>query len=110
MNTTLSGPAIPPLLRLWAWFQQWLSLASPRSATTAEVTRVLRLERGDTIEIQDPAHRVVSCLKGTVWVTQDHTANDWVMERGARFRARVNSRMLLQAMGEARIVVSARPH
>lgn len=110
MNTTLTSHASSPLLRPWVWFQQLMSFATPRGAATAEVTRVLRLERGDTIEIQDPAHRVVSCLQGTVWVTQDHSADDWVMERGARFRARVNSRLLLQAMGEARIVVSARRH
>ena len=108
MNATLNSHAAQPLLRPWVWLQHLFSFAAPSSAASAEVTRVVRLERGDTIEIHDPAHRVVSCLMGTVWVTQDHSADDWVIERGSRFQARVNSRMLLHAMGEARIVVSAR--
>ena len=87
-----------------------MSFAVPRGAALAEPTRVHRLERGDTIEVHNPAQHDVSCLKGTVWVTPDHSADDWVLERGLRFRAQVNSRMLLHAMGEARVVVSARRH
>ena len=110
MNTTLQSHATSPLLRPWVWLQQLVSFAAPRGTATAELSRMHRLERGDTIEIQDPAQRVVSCLRGTVWVTQDHSADDWVLERGSRYRARVNSRMLLHAMGEARVVVSSRRH
>lgn len=108
MNATLNSHATSPLLRPGAWLQQLLSFASPRGAAAAEPTHMHRLERGDTIEIHDPARHVVSCLMGTVWVTQDHSADDWVIERGSRYQAQVNSRMLLHAMGEARVVVSAR--
>ena len=87
-----------------------MSFAVPRGAALAEPTRVHRLERGDTIEVHSPAQHEVPWLKGTVWVTQDHSADDWVLERGLRVRAQVNSRMLLHAMGEARVVVSARRH
>ena len=110
MNPVLQSHATAPLLRPWVWLQQWMFFAAPRGAATAEVTRMHRMERGDTIEIQDPAHCVVHCLKGTVWVTQDHSADDWVLERGSRYQAKVNSRMLLHAMGDVRVVVSARRH
>ena len=108
MNATLNSHATSPLLRPWTWLQQLMSFAAPRGAAAAPQGRVHLLERGDMIEMHEPAHHVVSCLKGTVWVTQDHSADDWVIVRGARHQAEVNSRMLLHAMDEARVVVSAR--
>jgi quercetin dioxygenase-like cupin family protein len=108
MNSTLNSHATPALLRPWTWLQQLMSFAAPRAPAVAPVARVHRLERGDTIEIHEPAHHAVSCLKGTVWVTQDHSADDWILERGTRYQAAFNSRMLLHAIDEARVVVSAR--
>ena len=108
MNSTLNSHATPPLLRPWTWLQQLMSFAAPRAPAVAPVARMHRLERGDTIEIHEPAHHAVSWLKGTVWVTQDHSADDWILERGARYQAAFNSRMLLHAIDEARVVVSAR--
>ena len=46
---------------------------------------VIHLEAGEVLDIHDGAGLAVTCLGGTVWITQSHDPADVVLDRGQSF-------------------------
>ena len=40
------------------------------------------LKRGSTFEFAGACGNKLSCVSGTIWVTQHHLSNDWVLQAG----------------------------
>jgi Protein of unknown function (DUF2917) len=105
MDTTLRTAHGSLLHSPLAWLQQ-LGAGAARAAAAASPTRVCELEDGDTLRIT-PAQRLqLVCLKGTLWITHDKRPEDHILERGESHVAGANVRVLVTALGDARLALS----
>jgi Protein of unknown function (DUF2917) len=95
--TLLSDPA--------TWLQQVLG-SFARPAAPAAIVR--HLAKGETFKVEDPQLHDLSCLQGTLWVTQDQDPEDHILERGDRYASGSAVCMLVHAMSDARVVVTRR--
>jgi Protein of unknown function (DUF2917) len=87
------------------WLQQLLSLQS-RSAAPTSVVR--RLEKGETFRVEQPQLHELACLQGTLWITQDQDPDDHILQRGERYAPGSEVCMLVHALSDARVAVTAR--
>ena len=64
------------------------------------------LQRGQLQRVHDARGRVVLCLHGTLWMTQDGDTRDVVLEAGDEARIDRDGLTLLHALSDARYVLS----
>ena len=91
-----------------AWLRQAaLTLAAHATSTSPADAqpRVHVLDAGDTLDVPLPLQHELVCLKGRLWITHDHAPADVVIERGQCYRPGNGSRMLVHAIGNARLLV-----
>ena len=65
----------------------------------------LRLARGQTLKVRDGAGRTICAREGVVWITEENSRKDVVLEPGACFRLGRPGLALVQAFGDAAVVV-----
>lgn len=107
-RTSASSTFSSPL----AWLQQAaLAFVAHRASASADHTQpqVHVLDAGDTIDVAQPLQHELVCLHGRLWITHDHAPADVVIERGQCYRPGSAARMLVHAMGEARVMVRTLP-
>ena len=102
-NTHTHTPAFSSPL---AWLQRALAFA-PHAASCKPKNEFHVLDAGDTIDVLQPLQHELVCLKGRLWITHDHAPADVVIERGQCYRPDSGSRMLVHAVGDARLMVRA---
>lgn len=99
-STTFSSPL--------AWLQQaaltFVARAAHASPADAQ-PQIHVLDAGDTIDVPQPLQHELVCLHGRLWVTHDHAPADVVVERGQCYRPGSGARMLVHALGDARVMV-----
>ena len=61
---------------------------------------------GETIEITQPLRHQLLCSQGTLWITHDGWPADHIVEQGQCYLAAIGARMLVHALGDARVRVS----
>ena len=61
----------------------------------------LKLSRGQTLKIKDAVGSTICAREGTVWVTEEGSRKDVVLEPGACFRIDKPGLTLVQAFGDA---------
>ena len=61
----------------------------------------LRLSRGQTLKIQDAAGSTICARQGTVWITEENSRKDVVLEPGACFRIANPGLTIVQAFADA---------
>jgi quercetin dioxygenase-like cupin family protein len=64
---------------------------------------MLMLARRQVHKIEDAGGMRIVCRSGTVWITVDGDATDYVLERGETFVAPPQARALVYALADARI-------
>lgn len=101
MNAQTQVPTNP-----LAWLQQWAGLSGERPL--ARGGRYAELDSGDSLELDDPQHLQLVCLKGMLWITHAGLADDNVIERGQRYVTAATSRMRVCAVGAARVHIAPR--
>ena len=42
----------------------------------------VELKRGSTFELTGACGNKLTCVTGTIWITQHHLSNDWVLQSG----------------------------
>jgi hypothetical protein len=89
----------------WTRLQQ---LLSPLSRSAAPTSVVRRLEKGETCRVEQPHLHELVCLQGTLWITQDQDSDGHMLERGERYSPGSAVCMLVHAMSDARVAVTAR--
>jgi hypothetical protein len=67
------------------------------------MTVKLMLARRQVHKIERAGGVRIVCRKGTVWITVDGDATDYVLERGETFVAAPEARALVYALSDARI-------
>ena len=112
MNATLHSthtPASSTFSSPLAWLQRAMAgaadAAHAASSHAAEQPQIHVLEAGHTIDVPQPLRHELVCLKGQLWITHDHTPVDVVVECGQCYRPGSGSRMLVHALGDARLMV-----
>ena len=79
----------------------------PSSAATA-----IRLGAGGVMPLPGGggggAGNRIACVSGTLWVTQEGDAHDYVLKAGDHFRAGGRGRVVVQALSDATLEVSWR--
>ena len=69
--------------------------------------RRIRLARAEAIAIEARAGTELRSLDGTIWVTQDGDAQDYIVPAGVRFATKGDGRLVVTAMdGAAQVAVS----
>ena len=53
-----------------------------------------------------PRGKIISCLKGSIWVTQEKDLEDYILEEGESFMVTVPGRVIVQALSDARFSVN----
>jgi hypothetical protein len=74
--------------------------AEPRSQGDV-LPAVLRLAHGSVRTIDPAAARVVRCITGTLWLTQEGNPADVVLGAGERFVAARRGKIVVQALSDA---------
>lgn len=65
------------------------------------------LARGQTLKVHDGAGSILCARQGSVWVTEENSRKDVVLEPGACFRLQRRGLTLIQAFTEASVSLAA---
>ena len=63
----------------------------------------LRLSRGQTLKMQDAVGSTICAREGTVWITEENSRKDVVLEPGSCFRVDRPGLALVQAFADASV-------
>jgi hypothetical protein len=63
----------------------------------------VRLARGQTLKVHDGAGSVICAREGSIWVTEENSRKDVVLESGACFRLQSHGLALIQAFTDASV-------
>ena len=66
----------------------------------------LRLARGQTLKIQDAVGSTIYAREGSVWITEENSRKDVVLEPGSTFRIDRPGITLVQAFADASIALA----
>ena len=64
----------------------------------------LRLARGQTLKLRDSVGSTICAREGTVWVTEENSIKDVVLENGACYRLDRPGLTLVQAFADASLL------
>jgi hypothetical protein len=82
---------------------QVAAIRAPRVTIIPAPGHTHRIQKGATVSVQRPNGLEVVCLQGTLWITHDGDVKDIVLERGQRYAADRNARMLVHALDAAEL-------
>ena len=89
---------------LFYWLlHQVAAIRAPRVTIIPAPGHTHRIQKGATASVQRPHGLEVVCLQGTLWITHDGEVKDVVLERGHRYAADRNARMLVHALDAAEL-------
>ena len=77
---------------------QVAAIRAPRVTIIPAPGHTHRIQKGATVSVQRAIGLEVVCLQGTLWITHDWDVKDVVLERGQRYAADRNARMLVHAL------------
>ena len=63
----------------------------------------LRIARGQTVKLRDSIGSTICAREGTVWITEENSRKDVVLEPGACFRIDKPGLTLVQAFADASV-------
>jgi len=63
----------------------------------------LSLARGQLLRLRDSIGSTICASKGALWITEDGSRRDVVLEAGACFRVRSSGLTLVQAVADAQV-------
>ena len=63
----------------------------------------LRLSRGQTLKLQDGVGSTICANEGTVWITEENSRHDVVLEPGHCFRVAMPGLTIVQAFADASV-------
>lgn len=63
----------------------------------------LRLARGQTLKMRDAAGSTICAREGTVWITEENSRKDVVLEPGYCFRVKKPGLTIVQAFADASV-------
>ena len=63
----------------------------------------LRLARGQTLKLQDGVGSTICAREGVLWITEENSRKDVVLEPGACFRVAKPGLTLVQAFADASV-------
>jgi len=66
----------------------------------------LRLSRGQTLKMQDAVGSTICAREGTVWITEENSRKDVVLEPGYCFRVERPGLTIVQAFADASIALA----
>jgi hypothetical protein len=67
------------------------------------VSAALRLARGQTLKLRDSVGSTICAREGTVWITEENSRKDVVLEPGACFRVGKPGLTIVQAFADASV-------
>ena len=68
---------------------------------------VVELEQGDLLPLDRAKGVRVSCVEGSLWLTEERGAADVVLQPGQSYEVEATGRTLVQAMSRSRVAVQA---
>jgi ferric-dicitrate binding protein FerR (iron transport regulator) len=68
---------------------------------------VVELEQGDLLPLDRAKGVRVSCVEGSLWLTEERAAADIVLQPGQSYEVEAAGRTLVQAMSRSRVAVEA---
>jgi hypothetical protein len=63
----------------------------------------LRLARGQTLRVRDGAGNTICAREGSVWITEENSRKDVILEPGSCFRLQHPGVAIVQAFAEASV-------
>ncbi len=63
----------------------------------------LQLSRGQTLKLQDAVGSTICAREGTVWITEENSRKDVVLEPGYCFRVNRTGLTIVQAFADASV-------
>lgn len=66
----------------------------------------LRLVRGQTLKVHDGAGRSICAEKGSVWITEENSRDDVVLEPGHCYKLKSRGLTIVQAFADASIALA----
>jgi len=69
-------------------------------------TGALRLARGQTLKVRDGAGSTVCASEGTIWITEENSRKDVVLEAGQCYRLERSGMAVVQAFADASVALT----
>ena len=66
-------------------------------------TGALRLARGQTLKLRDSVGSTICAREGTIWITEENSRKDVVLQNGACFRIANPGLTIVQAFADAQV-------
>ena len=63
----------------------------------------VELKRGSTFELTGACGNKLSCVTGTIWITQHHLSNDWVLQSGETLTIENPGKVVISACNKSAI-------
>jgi hypothetical protein len=67
---------------------------------------VVELEQGDLLPLDRAKGVRISCVEGSLWLTEERGAADVVLQPGQSYEVQATGRTLVQAMSRSRVAVA----
>ena len=68
---------------------------------------VVELDQGDLLPLDRARGVRISCVEGSLWLTEERGAADVVLQPGQSYEVEATGRTLIQAMARSRVAVEA---
>ena len=68
---------------------------------------VVELDQGDLLPLDSAKGVRISCVEGSLWLTEERGAADVVLQPGQSYEVEATGRTLVQAMSRSRVAVEA---
>jgi hypothetical protein len=79
----------------------------PDNAFMSNPKYVVELAQGDLLPLDGAKGVRVSCVEGSLWLTEERGAGDVVLQAGQSYEVEASGRTLVQAMSRSRVAVQA---
>lgn len=98
--------ALHPAARVThSFFRLWRKsrAAATRLTMIPAVGNMHDIQKGATLVVDNPVHRDVACLQGSLWITHDGDTKDILLDAGEHYEVDRRTRMLIHALESARM-------
>src|SRR3954471_2475713 len=79
----------------------------PDNTVMSNPKYVVELEQGNLLPLDGAKGVRISCVEGSLWLTEERGAADVVLQPGQSYEVEATGRTLVQAMSRSRVAVQA---
>lgn len=77
------------------------SSTKPISTARFDDHRLMTLQKGALVSVENPRSQTVECIRGLIWITHDNEPEDIILSPGQMHFPQSNARMIVQGLSNS---------